>query len=304
MKTLYLAKEPGTGVRNDLSRISGEVIVVDCLNAYGDYYRKRGYNCISRTEFFALEDMKFDVIIGNPPYQAPKGDKKGKGGNNSLYIKFIERAVELAAPGATISLVTPPAALIKSTVIRQPSPTLENLVSEGNLKMVDLTAKQHFPGIGCPICRWVFTKGEEQGPVRVISESGSADFSLEKVYYLPPTFEQVEVDLYNKLVSNTEGEVLKITRSQKRIDGTINTFGYPKVQFGGEGRLNFHKKDYEFLTSQLCLWLFDYTRRHDQQINHRAIHTLVVPTDGFKLTQAEQDFIDSRHWVNFSKKEG
>ena len=67
---LYLAKEPGKGVRDDLSRLSGkEVTVVDCLGAYGDYYRKMGYNVISKTKYFELDGiMRFDVVIGNPPY--------------------------------------------------------------------------------------------------------------------------------------------------------------------------------------------------------------------------------------------
>jgi len=64
--TLYLAKEPGRGVRNDLSKLSGEITVVDCLGAYNDYYRKMGYNVISKEEFFESQDMYFDVTIGNP----------------------------------------------------------------------------------------------------------------------------------------------------------------------------------------------------------------------------------------------
>jgi hypothetical protein len=84
MKILYLAKEPGTGVRNDLSRISGEITIVDCLNAYGDYYRKMGYNCISTREFFSTKGMRFSVVIGNPPY--------GAGANDA--IKFVNRSAD------------------------------------------------------------------------------------------------------------------------------------------------------------------------------------------------------------------
>ena len=36
MNTCYLAKEPGLGVRDDLS-ISGEVTIVDCLKGINDY---------------------------------------------------------------------------------------------------------------------------------------------------------------------------------------------------------------------------------------------------------------------------
>ena len=96
MKTLYLAKEPDAGVRDDLSRISGEITIVDCLNGYGDWYRKKGYNCISKTKYFELDGtMRFEVVIGNPPYQAPNlTGKRGKGGNNSLISSSLREALK------------------------------------------------------------------------------------------------------------------------------------------------------------------------------------------------------------------
>ena len=94
MKTLYLAKEPDAGVRDDLSKISGEFIVVDCLGVYGDWYRKKGYKCLSVSEFFSLVDMKFSMVIGNPPY----------GNRASLAIRFLNKSLELSD---TVDMVLP-----------------------------------------------------------------------------------------------------------------------------------------------------------------------------------------------------
>ena len=66
MKNIYYAKEPDAGVRDDLAKMSGEVTVVDCLDAYGDYYRKIGYNSISTADYFANTSMHFSQTIGNP----------------------------------------------------------------------------------------------------------------------------------------------------------------------------------------------------------------------------------------------
>ena len=84
MKILYLAKEPDAGVRNDLSRLSGEVTVVDCKNAYRRWYKLKGYSCINTDEFFTNDDMKFDIVIGNPPY--------GVGANDA--IKFVNKSAD------------------------------------------------------------------------------------------------------------------------------------------------------------------------------------------------------------------
>ena len=303
MKTLYLAKEPGKGVRDDLSRISGEVVVVDCLNAYGDYYTKKGYNCISKTQFFELDGtMRFDYVIGNPPYQSPNlTGKKGKGGNNSLYIQFIEQAIELCEDGGRISLITPPAGIIKSTIFKQPTPTLQKMVRSGSLDSIDLTVGKHFK-VGSHISRWTFTKGKSQGQVEIKYDDCVEHVNIESLYYLPPKSDKIERDLYNKIINNVDGEQLTVVRGQKNQDCTMERFGYPKVQIGGSGVLGFERKFYEFMSSSLGLWLLDYVRRHDQMIYHNSLTGIKIPVDGFTLTEEERSFIDDGNWVNFSRK--
>lgn len=101
MKTLYIAKEPGLGVRDDLSKISGEILIVDCLNGYGDWYKKKGFNVISKTKFFQLDGtMRFDYVIGNPPYSDRSGGVEG--GCTQLDNRFVLKSMELADSGSLI----------------------------------------------------------------------------------------------------------------------------------------------------------------------------------------------------------
>ena len=75
--------------------------------------------------------MNPTVNISNPPYQSPNlNDKKGKGGNNSLYIEFIKDSVNRAPEGGIVIKICPPSALIKSTIFNEPSPTLKTLLHE------------------------------------------------------------------------------------------------------------------------------------------------------------------------------
>ena len=105
MKILYLAKEPDQGVKSDLAELSqlGEVTVVACNPGYVDFYKKIGYNIISKGVFFDGLDMQFDVIIGNPPYQDPTNPAA----NNKLWHKFVTQSLGLVSAGGKIKLVTP-----------------------------------------------------------------------------------------------------------------------------------------------------------------------------------------------------
>jgi len=257
-----------------------------------------------------IDSMNPTVNISNPPYQAPNlTGKKGKGGNNSLYLNFIEDSIDRAPKGGIVIKITPPSGLIKSTRLHEPTKTLDKMMKEGSLEEIDLTVGTYFPSVGSNICSWKWIKGKKQGKVKLTTADGVQMVDIEDLYYLPPVFTELERQLYKKITSNRDGDYLELTRSYtKRLDGTFCIFGYPYIELGPppadrDARCNFHKKDYEFLTSKLGLWIFDYTRRHDQQINHKAISGIIIPKGGFVLTDEEREFIENGNWKNFKDDE-
>jgi hypothetical protein len=247
--------------------------------------------------------MNPTVGLGNPPYQAPNlNDKKGKGGNNSLYIDFIKDSINRAPEGGIVIKICPPSALVKSTIFNQPSPTLKMMLREGSLDEIDLTVGEYF-SVGTFICSFKWTKGKKQGKVKLTTADGVEMVDVEDLYYLPPEFTKLERDLFKKITTNKEGQYLNVVRGKKNQECTMERFGYPKVQIGGDGVLGFDMKFYDFMSSQLGLWLLDYIRRHDQMIYHNALTGIHIPKGGFELTEDEQNFIDNGSWVNFSRKE-
>jgi len=55
-----------------------------------------------------FKDLKFDIILGIPPYQ--KENKKGaraRGGNSNLYLEFITRSFEILAVDGYLEFITP-----------------------------------------------------------------------------------------------------------------------------------------------------------------------------------------------------
>lgn len=247
--------------------------------------------------------MKFDVIIGNPPYQAPKkAGKKGLGGDNALFVKFIDKSLDLVKPGGYISMLTPSSALMKSTVNGKPTPTLKKMMGRGSLVSLNLDANDYFT-VGTFIGQWVFKEGEEQGLVQFTKGKKVTDVPVQDIYYCPPKFEEVEFNLFKKIMANKKGTPLYVTRMKPDREYCMNRLGYPKIEKAGPGCLGFDAEHSEFMLSQLGLWLLDYVRRHDQFIYHNLLSGIHVPAEGFELTNEETQFIGSREWRNFGVRE-
>jgi hypothetical protein len=170
-KILYLAKEPDAGVMKDLKRLSlkGEVLVVACLPGYIDYYIKIGYNSIKLDKFFKLDEtMKFDYILGNPPFQSNNGNGDLSGsGTGALWWKIAEKSVKLLKDNGTISLITP-------TNILNGGDSYTKIILGSNrqldLKNVVTDVNKFFPKVGTKICRWVAQKSVTKGNTAIIDE--------------------------------------------------------------------------------------------------------------------------------------
>lgn len=262
-------------------------------------FSRFGVNYLSADFLLWDPSMKFDVVIGNPPYQAPKKEgKKGLGGDNALFVKFIEKSLELVAPGGYVSMLTPLSALTKTTQKDKPTKTLSKMLQQGALLSVDVDVNDYFT-VGTFISGWVFKNGATQGEVSFRKDKKVKFLSVQDLYYVPPKFEDIEFELFKKIMNNREGEPLYVTRNKPDRDYCMNRLGYPKIEKDGPGVLGFDACHAEFMLSPVGLWLLDYVRRHDQFIYHNLLTGINVPKNGFELTEKEREFVYSREWRNF-----
>lgn len=75
-------------------------------------------------------NKKFDVVIGNPPYNSPKiKDYKGRGGRNIVWEDFVRLAIVLVKEDGYVSLIHPPG-------WRKPKNEIWSLLTEFDIKFI------------------------------------------------------------------------------------------------------------------------------------------------------------------------
>lgn len=162
------------------------------ITFYSDHVNKNklmqrlGVSCITTLE----NDMKFDVIVGNPPYQ----DGTKNGGQNKIYNQISKTALDHLADDGSIVFVTPASVLKKSKRF--------SLVGMQGLKTVDFTADDYFKE-GIKICYWVVDRSYT-GDVTVRHKSGVDVQSKDIVIYDYSEVNKDFTELYEALKEATD----------------------------------------------------------------------------------------------------
>jgi hypothetical protein len=199
-------RKHGHTIENIQSRIYGCEISKRLYNKVWKKLSKYNFNNLYHGDAleYNFNNMKFDVVIGNPPYQ----DGNKAGGQNKLYNQFCKHALNMTTDNGFISFVTP-------TSVTKPSKrfTIYNL---NGLKAVDFTAGNYFSQ-GVNICSWYVDKAY-RGDVLVIQNT--------KNYFQSPTtmiqdtsdISETFVKIYQKLKSITDKPDLRMFK-QNTIPG-------------------------------------------------------------------------------------
>lgn len=151
--------------------------------------------------------MKFDVVIGNPPYQ----DGTKEGGQNKIYNQFCKKALTLVKNDGILAFVTPTSVLKKSERF--------SLRGQKGLARVDFTANEYF-SVGINICYWIINKAFDGSEVVVKNQLSeglqSASAGIYDYSKVTPEFSR----LYEALKDATNKPALRMF-SHNSIDMSI-----------------------------------------------------------------------------------
>lgn len=96
--------------------------------------------------------MKFDYVLGNPPFQAEKGGGSLRGSTTAaLWFQIVVNSLELLKPGGEIKFITP-------TPLFSGGDSYRSLFIGSNSKYdvvsVNFNTNEYFPNVGTEMCHW------------------------------------------------------------------------------------------------------------------------------------------------------
>lgn len=160
-------------------------------------------------------NMKFDVVVGNPPYQLPKSNQ---GGSVNSWSKFVKKSEEVTKYNGFISLIHPGS--WKSYATPNRKSLLRDFFKRYNLLHLEVeTASQYFSSIGSTFDWYVIRKNESiQGPVKIKTTDGSGHYqefesSLENMPCIPQVVSETSFNVTKKIVA--EEQKLQIINDHK-----------------------------------------------------------------------------------------
>jgi hypothetical protein len=142
----------------------------------GNELETHAYQFIHAKNPKELFNMKFDVIIGNPPYQLSVGNVTGNSSKaKAIYHRFIEQAIKLNP--MYLTMITPSRWMTRS-VEGIPDAWIDKMLSDNKIRILHdfLNEKECFPGVSIEggVSYFLWDKGY-QGKCKYYLHKGDSD---------------------------------------------------------------------------------------------------------------------------------
>jgi len=156
---------------------------------------KLGIKNIYNKDFLQIDlDMKFDIIIGNPPYNSEK-----KTGRSNLYQKFVDKSCKLITSSGKILFITPQGWLnIGSADFKA---YRENII-EGVKILSKSEANQFFPNVGSTFSYYIISNGALKGDTTLFHNCNSR-VNLKGLDFLPKDLNKTSLNIFKKVFKDT-----------------------------------------------------------------------------------------------------
>lgn len=177
-------------------------------------------------------DIRFDIIVGNPPYQSDK-----KGGQNKIYNQFCKKSLDILSDDGLLLFITP------TSVLNKGKRFCLNCIQ--GLRYVKFIS-DWFPDVGVSICAWLIDKTYQDTSVEVTNKDATTYIttSEDNIYDLSDN-DTAFIKLKHSLMIATS-EINSRMMKQNSVDATNGRslvggieFSYPVYKISGHKIIEF-----------------------------------------------------------------
>lgn len=177
------------------SRVYGYDIRVKYIN----HLHRRGFSNVRHKDFLNdVINMKFDCVVGNPPYQINSSNSNKRA--EKLWTKFIAKSNELLKENGILSFVTPTSWLSGSKNIRKGSYGVMELFLENNLVYIEKGFT--FENVSIDTHYWVMRKNKNyKNTIFFDSQTNQTKFLDLRNGFFPSDLNDKKISIIEKIFS-------------------------------------------------------------------------------------------------------
>jgi hypothetical protein len=189
--------------------VKDSIYLLDKYKVFTKDAVRKGYTNVFKEDFIEWEtEMKFDVIIGNPPYQNP-----GKSKGEKLWYRFIRKSVGLLKDDGYLAFVTPNAWMTGGTNMSSGKwGVLKDVFCKYQLIFANVhnVTKKYFPNIGIQISYWVMQKSKITKESILELEDKTVKVDLTKADILSSEPNSLSISVMNKVLHTLDNDTFEV----------------------------------------------------------------------------------------------
>jgi site-specific DNA-methyltransferase (adenine-specific) len=158
------------------------------------------------------EDMKFDVILGNPPFQSGSASK-----GNKLWPKFILKASQLSNPGGYVAMITPAGWAAGGTNIPGGKGIIKDVFQTYNLKYASFKdLNKFFPNIGISFSYFLLENSKPTKSTIIETDDETINLDITSIDFLPDSINSTSISIFKKLFTHVPFDIISFDRQKDK----------------------------------------------------------------------------------------
>jgi site-specific DNA-methyltransferase (adenine-specific) len=164
-------------------------------------------------------NMKFDVIVGNPPFGESDKEGKRKSLSTNLWSKFLDKSVnELLVDGGHLAMITPASWAAPTKNLSGGRRMLKDIFCKNDTYYISLNnnISKHF-NVASTFSYYLLKKAEYTGNTVVELDNSSLTIDLRDYDSLPRINNELAYSIGRKYASKISGEIIRGSLQSKKI---------------------------------------------------------------------------------------